>query len=85
MPINQKFPMDQLLNSCEQFVQQRKKMITLEYILIEGINDDLKQADLLASHARRLNAKINLIPYNKVEGLHWWRLKLDQINAFLKK
>ena len=85
MPINQKFPMDQLLNSCEQFVQQRKKMITLEYILIEGINDDLKQADLLASHARRLNAKINLIPYNKVEGLHWRRPKLDQINAFLKR
>ena len=85
MPINQKFPMDQLLAACEQFIQERKKMITLEYILIEGINDDLKQAELLASHARRLNAKINLIPYNKVEGLHWQRPKLDQIKAFHRK
>ena len=37
-------------------------MITLEYILIKGINDDLKQAELLAEHAQRLNAKVNLFP-----------------------
>ena len=37
-------------------------MITLEYILIKGVNDDLKQAELLAEHAQRLNAKVNLIP-----------------------
>ena len=48
-------------------------MITLEYILIENLNDDLQQAELLATHARRLNAKINLIPYNQVDGLEWRR------------
>ena len=60
-------------------------MITLEYILIEGVNDDLKQAELLASHARRLNAKINLIPYNNVDGLNWRRPIPDQIQAFYRK
>jgi len=60
-------------------------MITLEYILIEGVNDDLKQAELLASHARRLNAKINLIPYNKVDGLSWKRPTLNQIQSFYRK
>ena len=60
-------------------------MITLEYILIEGVNDDLRQAELLSSHARRLNAKINLIPYNKVEGLPWERPSLSQIKAFHQK
>ena len=48
-------------------------MITLEYILIKGINDDLKQAELLAKHAQRLNAKVNLIPYNRVDSLDWER------------
>ena len=48
-------------------------MITLEYILIKGVNDDLKQAELLAEHAQRLNAKVNLIPYNRVDGLDWER------------
>ena len=73
MPINRRFPLQDLLKACEQFIEERKKMITLEYILIEGVNDDLKQAELLASHARRLNAKINLIPYNNVDGLNWRR------------
>ena len=57
-------------------------MITLEYILIKGVNDDLNQATLLAEHARRLNAKVNLIPYNKVDSLDWARPDIDQIKAF---
>lgn len=85
MPINEKFSLEEVLDACEQFIKQRKKMITLEYILIEGVNDDLSQAELLANHARRLNAKINLIPYNRVDGLDWRRPSFDQIHAFRKK
>jgi len=48
-------------------------MITLEYILIAGVNDALNQVRPLAGLARRLNAKINLIPYNNVDGLSWVR------------
>jgi 23S rRNA (adenine2503-C2)-methyltransferase len=47
--------------------------MTLEYILIENVNDSPEQAALLAKHARRLHAKVNLIPYNTVEGLPWKR------------
>ena len=84
MPINERYPMAELLGACEKFIEQRKKMITLEYILIKGINDDLKQAELLAEHAQRLNAKVNLIPYNRVDGLDWERPDKEQINAFYK-
>ena len=48
------------------------------------MNDDLKQAELLAEHAQRLNAKVNLIPYNRVDGLSWERPDLEQINEFYK-
>ena len=48
-------------------------MITLEYILIDGINDALSEVKPLADLARRLHAKVNLIPYNTVEGLPWKR------------
>jgi 23S rRNA (adenine2503-C2)-methyltransferase len=82
MPINDRYPMEELFNACEHFIEQRKKMITLEYILIAGVNDDLKQAELLAKHAKRLNAKVNLIPYNRVEGLQWKRPEIEQIKAF---
>ena len=84
MPINERYPMAELLGACEKFIEQRKKMITLEYILIKGVNDDLKQAELLAEHAQRLNAKVNLIPYNRVDGLDWERPDKEQINAFYK-
>ena len=84
MPINARYPMDELLGACEKFIEQRKKMITLEYILIKGVNDDLKQAELLAEHAHRLNAKVNLIPYNRVDGLDWERPDNEQINAFYR-
>lgn len=84
MPINDRYPIEDLFRACEQFIEQRKKMITLEYILIQGVNDDLKQAELLAQHAQRLNAKVNLIPYNRVDGLSWERPDLEQINEFYK-
>lgn len=48
-------------------------MITFEYILIAGVNDSLDQVEPLAKLARQLHAKVNLIPYNKVEGLPWER------------
>jgi 23S rRNA (adenine2503-C2)-methyltransferase len=47
--------------------------MTFEYILIAGMNDTDEQARELAKIARRLSAKINLIPYNTVEGLEWSR------------
>ena len=84
MPINDRYPIEDLFRACEQFIEHRKKMITLEYILIQGVNDDLKQAELLAQHAQRLNAKVNLIPYNRVDGLSWERPDLEQINEFYK-
>ena len=82
MPINKRYPIGELIDACEKFIEERKKMITLEYILIKGVNDDLGQATLLAKHARRLNAKVNLIPYNKVDGMIWERPEIAQINAF---
>jgi 23S rRNA (adenine2503-C2)-methyltransferase len=44
-------------------------MIAFEYVLIAGVNDGLDQVQPLAALTRRLNAKVNLIPYNRVEGL----------------
>ena len=73
MPVNRKYPLEELTNACEYYQSKKGKMITLEYILIKGVNDGLDQIRPLADLARRLNAKVNLIPYNKVEGLPWER------------
>ena len=73
MPVNQKYPVAELMEACVYYGERKKQMITFEYILIEGVNDDPTEARLLAERARGLRAKINLIPYNTVEGLPWKR------------
>lgn len=73
MPVNRKYPLRELTSACEYYQSKKGKMITLEYILIKGVNDGIDQVRPLADLARRLNAKVNLIPYNKVEGLPWER------------
>jgi 23S rRNA (adenine2503-C2)-methyltransferase len=64
-------------------VKAKGKMITLEYILLAGINDGLDQTRPLGELARRLNAKVNLIPYNTVEGLPWVRPEEEAQERFL--
>jgi len=72
MPVNRKYPLKVLLEACDYYVGKKRRM-TFEYILIAGVNDTDEQARELGKIARRLSAKINLIPYNTVEGLEWSR------------
>jgi 23S rRNA (adenine2503-C2)-methyltransferase len=70
MPINRRYNIETLLSAFDYYIAQTNRRLTFEYILIAGVNDADEQAHLLAGHARRLNAKVNLIPYNTVEGLN---------------
>jgi 23S rRNA (adenine2503-C2)-methyltransferase len=83
MPVNRKYPLNELLAACEQYQAQKGRMLTFEYILIVGVNDSVEQARPLAALAKKLFAKVNLIPYNKVEGLPWERPAEDVCEAFL--
>ncbi len=82
MPVNRKYNLATLLEACDFYVAQKKRLM-FEYILIAGVNDSDEQAHLLAKHARRLSAKINLIPYNTVEGLDWTRPSRQRQEKFL--
>jgi 23S rRNA (adenine2503-C2)-methyltransferase len=73
MPVNRKYPIAELTEACELYQRKKGRMLTFEYILIAGINDHPSHAVPLGRLARRLHAKINLIPYNHVEGLSWER------------
>jgi 23S rRNA (adenine2503-C2)-methyltransferase len=84
MPVNRKYPLRELTAACEYYRQKRGRMITFEYVLLAGANDGLDQVKPLATLARRLKAKVNLIPYNKVEGLPWERPAEEAQEAFLK-
>jgi len=84
MPINHKYPLRELAAACEFYQQKNGRKITFEYILIAEVNDGLDQIKPLAALAKRLNAKVNLIPYNRVEGLPWERPSDAAQEAFLE-
>jgi 23S rRNA (adenine2503-C2)-methyltransferase len=84
MPVNRKHPLAELTAACEYYQQSRGRKITFEYILIAGINDGLDQIKPLAALVRRLNARVNLIPYNVVAGLNWERPSEPAQEAFLR-
>ena len=83
MPVNRKYPVAELMEACAYYGERKKQMITFEYILIEGVNDAPSEARLLAERAGGLRAKINLIPYNTVEGLPWKRPSEEAQQEFL--
>ncbi len=68
MPINRKFPLASLIQACKAFPLPHKKMITIEYILIKGVNDSPQAARSLAKLLKGVKAKINLIPFNAHPG-----------------
>ncbi len=83
MPVNRRHPLKELVAACEEYQGQKGRMLTFEYILIAGVNDSIEQAKPLAALARRLFAKVNLIPYNQVKGLPWDRPAEEVQEKFL--
>ena len=83
MPVNRKHPLAELVAALEVYQRRKDQLITFEYILIAGVNDGLDQVKPLAVLATRLHAKVNLIPYNTVEGLEWSRPEDRVCEAFL--
>jgi len=83
MPVNRKYPLKELLDACAHYAQRKNHYLTFEYILIRDVNDSEEQARALAIRVRPLRAKVNLIPYNTVEGLHWERPDVATQERFL--
>ncbi len=82
MPVNKAYPLEKLLPAIKAFNEKHGRMVTLEFILIEEINDSLDQAEKLRDIARDLHAHVNLIPYNTVEGLPWKRPSITRQERF---
>jgi len=64
MPINRKYPLEDLMEVLRRFPLPHRKQVTIEYILIKGVNDTVEDARRLVELLRGLPSKVNLIPYN---------------------
>jgi 23S rRNA (adenine2503-C2)-methyltransferase len=68
VPINQRYPIDELIPSCEEYIRQSGRRITFEWALIHEVNDGLDQAQALVDLIQGLNCHVNLIPLNPTQG-----------------
>jgi 23S rRNA (adenine2503-C2)-methyltransferase len=68
VPINRRYPIDDLMAACEHYVQAKRRRLSFEWALIDGVNDRHQDAEGLAVLARRVRAHVNLIPLNPTDG-----------------
>ena len=87
VPINKKYPIDELLESVKRYVSKcgDKRKSTIEYILINQVNDSLENAEELSNLLRTLPCKINLIPFNPFPGSSYKRPSSMRVQTFKKK
>ncbi len=69
MPVNKKYPLKALVKTIRGHNELSGRIITLEYVLIKGVNDTPQDAQALAETAKDLKAKINIIPFSPVRGV----------------
>lgn len=82
MPINKKYPIEELMAALKKWPLPHGRRITFEYVMIAGFNDSDKDAMELGRITRGLPSKINLIPYNPCPGLPYERPSSERVEAF---
>ncbi len=71
MPVNDRYPLRDVLAACERFYERKRRMVFVEYVMLGGINDSVGQARELAEILDPKIYKVNLIPYNPTDvGMH---------------
>ena len=82
MPINEKYPIDEVLDAAKEWAVATKRKATLEYVLIRDVNDTDADAKRLRKLMNRLPCKLNLIPFNEIEDSDFRRPELNRIERF---
>lgn len=82
MPINRKWPIGTLLAALRQVPWRRREKVTFEYVLLDGVNDSMEDAQRLGRLLEGLPAKVNLIPWNPLPTLPFQRPSPERIERF---
>jgi len=85
IPLNQKYPLEEVFFHLDELTGMSKRLITYEYILIKNLNMTQDHADELEKLLSKRKAVINLIPFNPFPGGQWERPDLSDINEFKEK
>jgi len=82
MPMNKKYDMDELLEACKQYPLKPNRRLTIEYVMLGGVNDSLEHAKELVQRLQGVKCKVNLIPFNEHPGSAFKRPTDDAVSIF---
>ena len=85
VPINKVHPIAELIQACRHYIANQDRShvhVTFEYVMLDGVNDNLEQARELAELVKDIPCKVNLIPFNPFPGTHYRRSAQDVIDRF---
>ena len=82
MKVNKAYPIDELMKSIKEYIALTNRRVTIEYVMLKDVNDDLKCAKELSSLLKGLNVYVNLIPYNETSHIEYKKSSNENIMAF---
>jgi 23S rRNA (adenine2503-C2)-methyltransferase len=82
MPINKRWPIQELLDACRTHCQEANDKVTFEYVLLKGVTDSLQDAKDLHRLTRNIPCKINIIPFNEHPNSGYHRPDEETIRQF---
>ena len=86
VPINKRYPIAELLASCNRYLEfAPRDFITFEYVMLDGVNDQMEHAEALIKIARQVPCKLNLIPFNPFPNSEFKKSPREQILAFQRR
>jgi len=86
VPINRKYPIDELLDSCLRYLDRAPRdFITFEYVMLDGVNDSDEHAERLLERVRRVPCKFNLIPFNPFSGSGLRKSPAERVRRFAQR
>ena len=84
VPLNRKYPIHELLDTCKAYVGEGRRRVTFEYVLLAGVNDSDAHARQLARRLEGVPAKVNLIPFNPFPQTRYRRSPAARIDRFFE-
>ena len=86
VPINQKYPLEELIPACRDFIRHdKRRKITWEYVMLDGVNDSIAHAKALIRLLQGVPSKVNLIPFNPFPGSDYATSPPERVEAFRQR
>ncbi len=86
VPINKRYPLEELMAVCRSFFKgEKKRVVTFEYVMLAGVNDSLTHAKQLIRLLDNMPCKVNLIPFNPFPGTQYQTSSPEVVSAFQKR